>query len=306
MSTVSLLLAGYLGEIVNATPHLGDSQWQRLAQSNLVSATVEQCLLSLCGVNVNVETPLAHYLSLAEGLTIPRQRWLVQPVHMQLQRDTFALTQALALDIAEFVALSALLNGHFSADGIRFEPSRSHRYWYLSLSQPANFQTYALQSVVGQNVQHFQPAGPDASIIRRVMNEVQMLLHEHPLNQGRLAQGLPEINSMWVSGGGKVPDLQRPTVLGGNGDLIQGIRLACDEVANIPLKEAIAKRCASVVWYVEDAENLDWSWLLTQVKCGRIKQLALHLPQQHRTRVFTLTPLDCWKFWRKFSPLHAD
>ncbi|MFO8025628.1 MAG: hypothetical protein R6U90_10795, partial [Thiohalophilus sp.] len=40
---------------------------------------------------------------------------------------------------------------------------------------------------------------------RRLMNEVQMLLHDHPVNQQRAAEGRLTVNSLWLWGGGHKP-----------------------------------------------------------------------------------------------------
>jgi hypothetical protein len=42
-------------------------------------------------------------------------------------------------------------------------------------------------------------------MIRRLQNEMQMLLYTHPLNDARQARGQPAINSVWFHGSGAVP-----------------------------------------------------------------------------------------------------
>ena len=41
--------------------------------------------------------------------------------------------------------------------------------------------------------------------MRRLQSEAQMLLHEHPLNQQREAQGKMTVNSIWISDTGALP-----------------------------------------------------------------------------------------------------
>jgi hypothetical protein len=43
-----------------------------------------------------------------------------------------------------------------------------------------------------------------------MMNELQMLLHDHPVNIAREARGEPAINSLWFWGGGKLPGTLTP------------------------------------------------------------------------------------------------
>src|SRR6266568_5191760 len=48
------------------------------------------------------------------------------------------------------------------------------------------------------------PSGPDAMRFHALMNEAQMLLHEHPVNAEREARGEPALNSVWFWGGGVI------------------------------------------------------------------------------------------------------
>jgi len=51
-------------------------------------------------------------------------------------------------------------------------------------------------------VHDFMPAGRDGARIRSLMNEIQMLLHEHPVNQGRERARLLPVNGWWLWGFG--------------------------------------------------------------------------------------------------------
>ncbi|RZL89235.1 MAG: hypothetical protein EOP73_30255, partial [Variovorax sp.] len=42
--------------------------------------------------------------------------------------------------------------------------------------------------------------------LRRLQQEMQMLLYTHPLNDAREARGRPGINSFWLSGTGRLPE----------------------------------------------------------------------------------------------------
>src|SRR3977135_1670535 len=48
------------------------------------------------------------------------------------------------------------------------------------------------------------PAGPDAMRFNALMNEAQMLLHEHPVNPERAPRGELAVNSIWFWGGGVI------------------------------------------------------------------------------------------------------
>jgi hypothetical protein len=55
-------------------------------------------------------------------------------------------------------------------------------------------------AVVGQNVRDFLPTGRDGPALCSLMNELQMVLHEHPINERRQRRGQPPINSLWLWG----------------------------------------------------------------------------------------------------------
>jgi hypothetical protein len=75
-------------------------------------------------------------------------------------------------------------------------------HWYASHPSLAGLVTASLDRVVGRNVDRWLPRQPEARLLRRLQNEVQMLLHGHPVNQAREARGRLPVNSFWLSGCG--------------------------------------------------------------------------------------------------------
>lgn len=55
----------------------------------------------------------------------------------------------------------------------------------------------------GQDVGDWWPTGSAWQPWRRVLNELQMTWHEHPVNQARQANDQPPINGVWLYGGGQ-------------------------------------------------------------------------------------------------------
>lgn len=54
----------------------------------------------------------------------------------------------------------------------------------------------------------FLPAGEAAASHRGLLSEVEMALHEHPVNLERQSAGRPPVNSLWLWGGGLAPERQ--------------------------------------------------------------------------------------------------
>ena len=63
--------------------------------------------------------------------------------------------------------------------------------------------TPALDTAAGRPLRELLPQGADAPRWRRWQNEIQMLLHAHPVNQARASRGRAAATSVWFWGGGR-------------------------------------------------------------------------------------------------------
>ena len=165
------------------------------------------------------------------------QAWAwVTPCHWAMGREHATLTDpaALALREDESRALLAAMQPYFETDGITLHYLRPERW--LAEGEPfRQLPTAALDRVLGRNVDAWLPgakgvvaeefaAGPPqdklapsggsalhevtsvgAKTLRRLQNEMQMLLYTHPLNDERAARRQLPVNSFWLSGTGALP-----------------------------------------------------------------------------------------------------
>lgn len=134
--------------------------------------------------------------------------WLrVDPVQMIADRDSLVLVPGsdLAITEIESKALLHAFNQHFEQDKVQLEYA-SAQHWYLRMALPVDLKTHTLDSVSYQPVDQRYPTGNAASHWRKLMNEAQMLFFTHPVNEKRRAQGMPEINSIWLWGEGLLND----------------------------------------------------------------------------------------------------
>ena len=74
--------------------------------------------------------------------------------------------------------------------------------WYVAHESLQGLATASLDRVIGRNIDAWLPRQPEAKRLRRLQNEVQMLLHRHPVNEAREAAGALPVNSFWLSGCG--------------------------------------------------------------------------------------------------------
>ena len=122
------------------------------------------------------------------------------------------------LDMAEAQALAKPLKPVFGDMGMILEVS-SPNHWHVRLPTDAPLPAFAApEQALGEDLYEHLPQGADGRRWRVLLNEVQVLLHQHPLNAERRARGLPPINSLWLWGGGRLPTLVRSTLLGAVGD----------------------------------------------------------------------------------------
>ena len=172
---------------------------------------------------LSLEAWLADGFQLAEGplpagaITVQAARidlqdraplWLrADPVHLRLGRARATLIPAVGCNLSrdEAMAFVAALNGHFGAEHL-FVMVRPEQ-WCLRAAGAGEGALEALPplELAGQEVDAVLPRGTDAAHWHALMNEIQMVLHEHPLNAERERRGDPQINSVWLWGAGRLP-----------------------------------------------------------------------------------------------------
>lgn len=181
--------------------------------TTLGSSALSQRLARLYGLAPDSDPPLAALGLLADGIDPGEsQWWFAEPVHLQLMLDHLRLEggSALNLDATEAEELVAALNQHFAGEISILAPVPMR--WYARFNTPLTATCTPLDAAMGHTVTPLMPGGPDGARLRRAMNEAQMLLHAHPLNQAREARGLPPVNSLWFWGGGRRAAIHSPPV----------------------------------------------------------------------------------------------
>ena len=276
--------------------------------------------------------PVAPYSLLADGGAPERHFWMrADPVHLRVGRDSVALMDSGAFEVSrhEAEALVEALNRHFG-DALRLYPLRPQR-WYARLAQAPELEATPPRAVRGRPIEEHLPAGRDAMRFDALMNEAQMVLHEHPVNDGREARGAPAINSVWFWGGGVfgAPGARPFDAVIANDRLACGLALAAGAGARALPKSAQAllaggadEGAALVVLdsmqdetgYADEARLLelraalerDWfAPLLAALESGRIGMITLHLSGADSLLEVEIARSDLRHFWRLRKPLSA-
>lgn len=133
--------------------------------------------------------------------------WLrVDPVHLAINQHGAEMADPAALAISqdEATQLLAALNAQFAEDGLRFVAANPQS-WLLYVGSKPDVMFTPLDAVYGCTVHDHLPHGADAAHWHRLLNEIQMLLHGHAVNDARANRNQLLINSIWPWGGGEYP-----------------------------------------------------------------------------------------------------
>lgn len=290
------------------------AQLLAIAKVTQVAMPLEALVCEQHGLQAAPDYPIAAISAAVDGLDVGDAYWLrADPVHLVLQRDCFSLGESIPLPVIREHADSmiASLNQHFNQDGLVFMIGNSGA-WYLYAAQSPQLKTTLPSVAAGKNIHQFMPQGLESSKWLAVLNEVQMLLFEHPANQSREAAGIVAVNSVWFSGGGVMPQtkaLQNDTsVLVANSAFYQGLATwAGLPLLALPnnLDDLLLNSNQHLRLQLPSMNNLDdngfdqqwFSRLLSELKSNKIKQLRLNLGFYEKSLTVDIKPIDTYKFW---------
>lgn len=246
------------------------------------------------------------------------------PVHLRLMRDRLIVVPGAAFSLSheEADALAAALSRHFAgALSLRVaEPLR----WCAELAQELSLDAPAALEAAGRDVDLTARIGGEAGKRwSRLLNEAQMLLHAHPVNQAREARGEPAVNSLWLWGTGRAPQAaggrwrsvsaSDPLPLGlaklagaqpralpeSAGEWLAG---APGEGRHLLVLDALRAPLAlgQGAEYRECIDALEKRWfapLLAALRAGRAGMLTVHVPDAAAS--FETVRGDLRRFWRR-------
>jgi hypothetical protein len=112
----------------------------------------------------------------------------------------------LAISGAESEALLGTMRPYFEEDGIALFPTDRPGRWLARAALFDGLPTAAIDRAAQQPLGAWLPLSEAARPLRRLQNEMQMLLYTAPVNDERAARGLPPVNSFWLSGTGRLPE----------------------------------------------------------------------------------------------------
>lgn len=279
-------------------------------------------LATLCGLS---DAPLAALRRLGEARapTIEPAGWLcLDPVNLAFTREHLLLSalpetgpDALHDDQAQALADAV---AELFADLGTLEVCAPNR-WYLALSGSDDTRFTPLDEVNRRPAGPFMPDGAQAVRWHARLNEAQVMLFNHPVNQAREAAGLPAANSVWPWGAGQLPAhlpsrystllADEPIARGlaraaglNSSPLASGLPSAGDAALIVLDQLATASQLLDLDTWRSALQTLECDWLapIQQAwRAGRIQRLRIIAPGDRRTLWLELGRAERWKLWRR-------
>lgn len=234
--------------------------------------------------------------------------WLrADPGYVRPDMATVRLMACGDLDLSpeECDALLKPLRPLFGDEGFPISapvPSR----WYLCLPPEARLPAFpSPQEVLGDDLFAHLPDGDLGRRWRRLLNEAQVILHNHPVNAQRAAAGKLPVNTLWFWGEGRMPDHVRSAVTQlRTGDVLLHALAAR---ANVPCNtdsrvETLPSGAVVDLRDITQGEVLDTHWiapLMQRVAHGDFDTLMLDFGEG---LILRWQAGHRWRFWRRRLP----
>lgn len=132
------------------------------------------------------------------GLPENQAAFWCSPLHQHIGMHSVQIASGAELSIHadEAAAWCHQLSRFFIAEGWHFYPYRDD-LWLVTCAQAPQWQAVDILNLGGRIDAHSKPNGPGAAALLQAQTEIQMLLHNHPLNQARQQQGQAPVNGVW-------------------------------------------------------------------------------------------------------------
>ena len=138
--------------------------------------------------------------------------WLrADPAHVRADMTTARMLACgeLGLSTSETAELATALKPLFGDAGFEFD-ARAPSRWYLRAAIGTELPQCATpDEAMGDDLKLHLPPGATGKRWRQLYNEAQVILHNHAVNECRVARGAVSVNSLWFWGAGALPDRVR-------------------------------------------------------------------------------------------------
>jgi hypothetical protein len=242
----------------------------------------------------------------------------LHPVHIHIARDHLVLTDHRRSMLSEehSRALFESVSPSFAEVGKTLRYGNAST-WFVRADDWHGLQTATPDAACGHNVDIWMPKGEGERAWRKLQNEVQMMWHEHAVNEARAEQGLPPINSLWLWSGADVGQSVTESVFahtghnfafGGidaSGMTLPALLESSPQLQLLMLDDLTEAALAEdwAVW-LERMHALEQAWfapVLEALRAGQLTQVKLVIGHHAQLREFTVTKSSLLKFWAQPS-----
>lgn len=206
----------------------------------------------------------------------------------------------LQLTMDEALALADSLRPAFDDAGIALDITTPDR-WHLRLPSNTPLPTFsAPEQALGEDLSQHLPQGAEGKRWRVLINDIQVLLHQHPLNSARRARGLAPVNSLWLWGGGALSPPLPSTLTGVISDDLLLNALAARAGIKCLARTEDAVATATNGWLIDlqdlPIRDIESVWLPVIEALMHRHSLRLHFANGAR---WQSKPWHGWRVWRR-------
>jgi hypothetical protein len=173
--------------------------------------------------------------------------------------------------------------------------------WQLKLPPDTPLPNFAApEQAMGEDLAQHLPQGAQGRRWRLLLNDMQIELHQHPLNAQRRAQGLAPVNSLWLWGGGRLPSVVSTDLRGViSDDLLLAALAQRAEIAQQPRNTTtVGAACAGWLIDLQDlpADEIAASWWPALLPLLERQPVLMHFVGGER---WLRQPWHRLRFWRR-------
>jgi hypothetical protein len=259
----------------------------------------------------------------ATDVTFDVPLWQSDPVHFAFARDHMLVARlegeaAITPDESRALAEAA---STIAADFGATLRVIATTHWFLAFDPAWSIETVGIDAATGRSVEHVWPVGAAAPRWRKLLTEIQMHWHQHPVNERRDAVGIPMINGLWLHGGGTWQPLpQHPfDAIVTDDATVRGWALAAGAAPSALLDgpaQLPGELAGTVLVYepalMQPAGREDWdAWLGALDRCDALLEnlcarafasgheaVTFVLAGRQHVRCVVARRADRWAFWR--------
>lgn len=303
-----------------APPRLANLETLLARGSALETRDWHEWICRRVALRVGGRIPIAPIAWFAHQQTsVAGQLWFAQCVHLEAGVDRVYLPNASppSLSAEEWQAIESGFNRSFAATGQRLIGGRDSCA-FIACEQPLDVETRDPVHVRGTDIHAALPSGPDAVAAKRLLTEIQMWLHDHPVNMRREERGVETVNAMWIWGGGHLPDRGAAAVLpalygddpflgglwrlqGGAGLRLPASLAAVELTKNEAVVVALRSMPDATQTHTQCMLALERDWFAPAVAAlrgGQLSRVQVHA----NDRLIALDRSGLWRIWRRPRP----